>query len=597
MSNTLSLTPYPYHQNTPTTAMFQEDSDYQNVIDKIYRIHGHGLTQKLSIPQMAIVGDQSSGKSSVLEAITKLSFPRGKNMCTRFAILVNLRRNPALQEDVLTARIEGEDDFNNRFKRGVPPMTFNNVIEKAGSTLCSHTDVSEKVLEITLTGPTQSPLTIIDLPGFINTTKNEQDKGLPDTIGTINSRHIKDSRTIILAVVQASIDLEMSTALSFAGMDEHDPKGERTIPIITKPDQIARDNQSEWVNVILNRVKTMKLGYLVMRNANRHNISWDEARREEDTFFNTDQWNEIPSDRKGRVAVKKFLGNLLYEHISRELPALKCEAGITLDALKRDLNAKGTPIATTDEARRKLCLAASGLQLKVTRFLDADYDPEYIAEFKDKPIPSSKHTADDAAGKVFTRVFDQFSRLEEARIQEVIRDKFQDESAPFTISRLFRATLHKERIKNDHIPNPPFEPFDTDVTKKQDGSPPSPVDILQTSHIGSPLPPLQNGDLAYSSSQRQQNQQNTIEENMLTTKEMVTCLTAYLTTAIDRIVDKVLMETIERYMVKIINEYFKMVYSVSDEELVCMLESSALKNQRLDLETKIADLESILAEF
>ncbi|KAF9115066.1 hypothetical protein BGW39_003144, partial [Mortierella sp. 14UC] len=58
--------------------MFNANSEYQAVFDKISKVHSHGLSHNLSIPRMAIIGDQSSGKSSVLEAITKLTFPRDK---------------------------------------------------------------------------------------------------------------------------------------------------------------------------------------------------------------------------------------------------------------------------------------------------------------------------------------------------------------------------------------------------------------------------------------------------------------------------------------------------------------------------------------
>ncbi|KAF9122453.1 hypothetical protein BG015_005550 [Linnemannia schmuckeri] len=224
--------PPPTMQKKPirsTTSMFGVELEYQQVIDNINRAQSHGRPHKLSVPKMVIIGDQSSGKSSILEALSKLAFPRDKDMCTRFATQVNLRRNPALEEDILLARIEDEDDFNNLFRIVKDPMTFDGVIEQA-----KNTDISDKALELTLSGPTQTPLTIVDLPGFINTTSDGQDKCLPNTISAINKHYIRDPRTIILAVVQTNVDLNTTRALSEAA--EYDPEGERTIPIVTKPD-------------------------------------------------------------------------------------------------------------------------------------------------------------------------------------------------------------------------------------------------------------------------------------------------------------------------------------------------------------------------
>ncbi|KAF8938479.1 P-loop containing nucleoside triphosphate hydrolase protein [Dissophora ornata] len=648
--------------------MFSGDSGYQSVIDKINKIHSHGLTHKLSTPQMAIIGDQSSGKSSVLEAITKLSFPRDKGMCTRFATLVNLRRNPGLKEDVLSARIEGEDEFNKLYNVVEPPMTFHGVIEKAVSKLCgdSGSGISDRVLELTLSGPNQSPLTIIDLPGFINTTLNKQDESLPATIHAINSRYIKEPRTIILAVVQANVDLNTSKALSEAA--EHDPMGDRTIPIVTKPDRIDNGLHPDWIEVILNQSKTMKLGYLVMRNTSydQKTLSWDEARQEEDKFFESGLWNAVPADRKGRVAVKKFLGNLLFEHISRELPALKREVDAALDTFKRDLKAMGTPIASTGEAREKLNLATLNMLPRVINFLNADYDHEYIAAFKDKPVLSSgpdpyfvrssllrlyheyrsamsseynrlskpkivslvarykgndlpgfvsfitfknivnghyldgwrsvtrehvrvmhkylsdalssfiAHTADATARDVFTHVFDRFSRIQAIKIDETIQDIFEDESTPFTLSRHYQDAIFEERSKNNQNSAPLRESSVIDMDQGSVDSPP----LSQTGPPESPLP-----------------SQNSDRNDVHTTRELLPCLLAYLKTARERIVDKVLMETIERHMIKRINDYFYMLSKASNGELASMLESPTLKRQRQDFETKIDDFEGILNDL
>ncbi|KAK3844332.1 MAG: hypothetical protein J3R72DRAFT_76660 [Linnemannia gamsii] len=84
--------------------IFKEKTEYQALVEKINWVHSHGLKHNMSIPQMAIIGDHSSGKSSVLEALTSLSFPRDKGMITRFEILVNYQHNPILPEGCLPNR-------------------------------------------------------------------------------------------------------------------------------------------------------------------------------------------------------------------------------------------------------------------------------------------------------------------------------------------------------------------------------------------------------------------------------------------------------------------------------------------------------------
>ncbi|KAG0275114.1 hypothetical protein BGZ95_009176 [Linnemannia exigua] len=658
--------------------MFNGNSEYQAVFDKIGKVHSHGLKHNMSIPQMAIIGDQSSGKSSVLEALTKLSFPRDKGMCTRFAILVNLQRNSTLPRDVMSAKIEGEDAFNKRFAVVEAPVTFEGVIEEAVSLLCKNIDISDKVLELTLSGPTQSPLTIIDLPGFIRTTEDAQDKTLPDSIRTINRRFIQDTRTIILAVVPANADLITSTSLSEASA--YDPDGERTIPIVTKPDRIEGGLLLDWIEVVLNRRKTMKMGYLVMRNAGYEQKaqSWDDSCLEEEKFFETDMWRSVPAERKGRVAIREFLSKVLHEHISRELPALKREVDAALDSFKRDLDAMGSPIADTDEARQRLNIANTNLQPRVIAFLSGDNDHKYLASFKKTLIPGSgldpyfvrpsllrlyldyrlamrnqcrhlpkpeilllatrreshdlpgfvsftaykniinehyldawktiteehvlnmhdhlskalsmfiSHIADDPACYVFIHVFEQFARAQATSIKTTIQDIFEDESTPFTLSSHYLDVVHRELSKN------------TSTTSNKDSinSPPP----SQTETPQSPQPSQSNlsPPSSHQSEQQQQQQQqkeNRWDEDHSTTTESRPSLIGYLTTARERIVDKVLMQTIERYMIKRINDYFTMILKVTNAELLCMLESPSLRRRRQYLKNKIVDLEAILDDI
>jgi Dynamin family len=94
---------------TPTSDVSQEQSftapatnasiealqaDQRMILDLVDKLRRKGLSSLVSLPQIAVVGDQSSGKSSVLEAITQIPFPRKENLCTRFATEIIMRREP-----------------------------------------------------------------------------------------------------------------------------------------------------------------------------------------------------------------------------------------------------------------------------------------------------------------------------------------------------------------------------------------------------------------------------------------------------------------------------------------------------------------------
>ncbi|KAG0006714.1 hypothetical protein BGZ80_005168 [Entomortierella chlamydospora] len=374
------------------------NTEYQDIIDKINKIRSYGLSKMLTIPQIAILGDQSSGKSSVLEAITKLSFPRDIETCTKFATQVSMRQSTQVE---ISARIDDEPEFNKRYQAQGTEWDIHAIISDANEILCSSVEISEKVLEITISGPTLSPLTIIDLPGFINTTVDGQDKSIVQTIRTINTKYIKDNRTIILAVVPANVDLNNIFVLGEA--ERYDPDNERTIPIVTKPDTIESDLLPNLIQTLLNKRKYMKLGYLVMRNSSYKDIktSWDDSRQREEEFFGSSPlWKQVPDTRKGRVAVKKFLGDLLYNHIKKELPSLKKDIFDMIGECEKEIGDMGPPVSNTVMAKIKYMECIMKLRISLTALLDGNYSFAYISRHKsddDAPCVIDEDSQDDFA--------------------------------------------------------------------------------------------------------------------------------------------------------------------------------------------------------
>jgi Dynamin family len=77
-----------------TTSLESLQSDGQRkIMDIVDKLRRTGLNGVVQLPQLVVCGDQSSGKSSVLEAITEIPFPRKENLCTRFATEIVLRRD------------------------------------------------------------------------------------------------------------------------------------------------------------------------------------------------------------------------------------------------------------------------------------------------------------------------------------------------------------------------------------------------------------------------------------------------------------------------------------------------------------------------
>ncbi|KAF9114707.1 hypothetical protein BGX27_010099 [Mortierella sp. AM989] len=674
------------------TMMF-ENPEYQETLDKINKVRSLGLSAILKIPQIAIVGDQSSGKSSVLEAITKLTFPRDKDTCTSFATQVNMRRNEKVE---MLARIEGQTDFNKKYHAQEAQWDIHTIINDAKEILCSQVAISEKVLEITLSGPTLSPLTIIDLPGYISTTVDGQDKSIVGTIRDINTRYIKDSRTIILAVVPANVDLNNSTALGQAELYDHN--NERTIPIVTKPDTVEPDLLPNLVETLLNRKKHMKLGYLVMRNSRHGEMknTWDEAKRQEEDFFRSSNlWDRVSNERKGRESVNKFLGDILYKHIKGELPSLKEEIKRMIDGSQMEISSLGPQMTSMDDAKRQYSNCVQALQRSLDAFLAGDYSLDYLAKFKTSftSISSSRspesisymayttesgnrdtssHTSNDdfppppsTENKPFVRatldsMYSRYSQdmnrgkhiVPKNKINELLV-RYRGTGLPGiltsnTFTQIYRETLvHLRDTTNDHVRKMHSELFDAVINFIDFAADPLLTDLLQLEfekfyHLqvakieDNVKSMFEDESKPFTMSTRYEDNvlkgKKTILEQQyqeqlqkpgnspnpkdkdpqkslnidydrklaekLAADELYETLLSYCEVSRTRIVDVVILQNIERYMVNQISIYYRMLNAVEDSHIACrLLDSQKKLARRHQLHEKIETLRKSLLEL
>lgn len=144
--------------------------------DAIDSLRSQGVSHYVSLPQLIVCGDQSSGKSSVLEAISGISFPTKDNLCTRFATELILRRTSTIGVSISIVpsqnRTEAECHRLSKFRESLTNFDeLPALIEKAKEFMGMSTTssaFSNDVLRVEISGPTQQHLTIVDLPGLIH---------------------------------------------------------------------------------------------------------------------------------------------------------------------------------------------------------------------------------------------------------------------------------------------------------------------------------------------------------------------------------------------------------------------------------------------
>lgn len=247
--------------------------DHRQVLDIVDSLRLCGLGDLLSLPQLVVCGDQSSGKSSVLEAITEVPFPRKENLCTRFATEIILRRDNI---DSITIKINPDDARSSHEKRDLKRFrhsisNFNDLpalIDAATAAMgLDGNKTSNKgtraftrdVLSVEIAGPGRPHLTLVDLPGLIMSPSAEATEEDVKLIHQLVNEYLEEPRTIMLAVVSAKNDYNNQQII--AKCSKVDPDGNRTLGIVTKPDQLEQGSQNEgwWINLVQNKNVHLKL--------------------------------------------------------------------------------------------------------------------------------------------------------------------------------------------------------------------------------------------------------------------------------------------------------------------------------------------------
>ncbi|KIJ66716.1 hypothetical protein HYDPIDRAFT_127993 [Hydnomerulius pinastri MD-312] len=273
----------------------------------------------LKLPSIVVIGSQSSGKSSVLEAIVGHEFlPKGNNMVTRRPIELTLIHTPA-KADGKTPEEWGEFPA-----LGLGKITNFANIQQTLTDLNLAVPTSEAVsndpIDLRIYSPHVPDLTLIDLPGYVQIASMDQPETLKEKIAGLCERYIREPN-IILAVCAADVDLANSPALRASR--KVDPLGLRTIGVITKMDLVPPE---QGVGILAGNRYPLHLGYVgvVSKSAGKKSSTLSAgtvARRSEDDYFGShrDYFGASSSLMTGTDTLRRRLMEVLESSMASSL--------------------------------------------------------------------------------------------------------------------------------------------------------------------------------------------------------------------------------------------------------------------------------------
>ncbi|PIL37749.1 transporter [Ganoderma sinense ZZ0214-1] len=367
----------------------------RELLELVRDLHALGHAKTLDVPQIAVIGKQSAGKSSLVEAVAGINVPRDAGTCTRCPMECTLLTSSDKWSCAISLR---GDHINEAFS---PEITSKADVElwirrAQAAVLCPHLHMgrfktmsheeikhatdhtvdpevkrfSNTVVEVKILDPDGTDLVFVDLPGLIPNADDEIVKQVEDMV----KDYISQPSTIILVTVPAEDDLENQKAMKLA--KDADPRGERTIGVVTKADKIQpgeTGRQKAWRDIFEGSAREHKLslGYYAVRlptdEERARKITPAQARDQAARVFDTVvPWKDVKAfpgpTRLGVEALIRDLSPLLLNMLIAAIPRLKAAVDQLLAACLADL--------ARIPARAKMD-GATELVLLVLRFCEA----------------------------------------------------------------------------------------------------------------------------------------------------------------------------------------------------------------------------------
>ncbi|XP_033744844.1 dynamin-1-like protein [Pecten maximus] len=321
------------------------------VINKLQDVFNTVGSETILLPQIVVIGNQSSGKSSVVESLVGRDFlPRGTGIVTRRPLVLQLVH--VAKNDTEARKVEGGGSIraeewgkflHTKDKIYTDFTEIRREIENETDRMSGiNKGICPDPINLKIYSPKIVNLTLVDLPGMTKVPVGDQPQDIEGQIYDLCLKYISNPNSIILAVTAANTDMATSEALKLA--KDVDVDGRRTLAVVTKLDLM--DHGTDAMDVLCGRVIPVKLGIIGVVNRSQADINSSKdlttAVKDEGAFLQK-KYPSIAS-RNGTHYLAKTLNRLLMHHIRDCLPELKTRVNILMAQFQSLLISFGDPV-------------------------------------------------------------------------------------------------------------------------------------------------------------------------------------------------------------------------------------------------------------
>lgn len=312
-------------------------TSFSDKLTILERVRSTCKSTQLTLPQIVVIGDQSSGKSSLLSELSGIPFPEAAKICTKCPIVVHTSK-ATVGPNIYTI---GETTFKH--------SELTNEITRIQTDMVKDTKISTTPILIHAKGVDMEDLVLVDLPGIIHT------NGGKDDVLQLIKLFIQPEQSLILTITEATRDEETAQALQLA--EDADPSGERTLRILSKFDKFdSLAKRAEAISIIQEGSGELRPHAVICRpNGNAYESS-----------------NELLHldgvDDQGIQTLKGRLPTLLSKRIDVNLPELKKQVRERLNHANERISELGKNELNTTQIKIRLQKVINGVEFDLCGF-------------------------------------------------------------------------------------------------------------------------------------------------------------------------------------------------------------------------------------
>ncbi|KAM0980414.1 hypothetical protein ACFX2J_013602 [Malus domestica] len=295
------------------------------------------MDEGIQLPTIVVVGDQSSGKSSVLESLAGISLPRGQGICTRVPLIMRLEHHSSPQPELSL-------EYNGRVDRTEEDNIAKDIVKATNSIAGGGKGISKMPLTLLVKKNGVPDLTMVDLPGITRVPVHGQPENIYDQIKDMIMEYIKPEESIILNVLSATVDF--TTCESIRMSQSVDKTGERTLAVVTKVDKAPEGLLEKVTGDDVN----IGLGYVCVRNRIGDETYEDAAAMAHELFQTHPLLSKIDKSIVGIPVLAQKLVQIQANSIARNIPEIVKKINNRLNFCIMELNKMPKSLSSVAEA-------------------------------------------------------------------------------------------------------------------------------------------------------------------------------------------------------------------------------------------------------